>query len=158
MRLMLHPDLKKGFDNTFALLTIICSGMAANVVVFAGLAFLLAGKTAPLPAAGTLKTAFYLLGGALIGAALWLRRRFLSDEALRGLTEEGRLGAVRSGHIVLFALWEGLAGLGLVLSLLSADAGESWPFATAAALGMLLCWPRREAWEARLASLPGPIR
>ena len=153
---MLEPDQRDSFDGPFLITRIICASMAASILIFSVLAHVVAGKAAPIESIGTLKTVFYFAAAALIGAALLLNKYLLGRARLANAARKGLgplMGAVLQAHILLFAIWESSALLGLVLAILSGSATVIWPFILAGALGMAYSWPRTRVWEDRVSSI-----
>lgn len=82
-------------------------------------------------------------------------RRSLVRAAAGKPTPADRLAGYRTATVVAFALREGAALVGLVLTLLTGDIRWCLGLSALAVLAMLLGWPR-SAEAARLAADPGP--
>lgn len=126
----------------------ICLALAASVVVYAGLSWLLievAGiETAPgLPQAVPLTLTglamiLILLSSRLRGT---LMRRALPRTTGLAVSEEAVVAAYRQATLVAFALLEGAGALGLVVALLSAEPFYGLALCGAALLAMATRWP-----------------
>ena len=126
----------------------VCAALAATVVLYEGLAWFLLGpggvEPPRLPAAVPLSITFAAMVLILLSSRLRsgiVRRALPSHPALQP-DPEAVLAAYRRGTILSFALLEGAALLGLLVSLLSGRIYYGIVLCLAALAGMLTRWPR----------------
>jgi hypothetical protein len=144
----------------FARVTHILTGaLAGAVIVYMVIAWLVAPTVSE--AAGDPEFVRLLAGilavvaaGQLVGARWYFAIQVRAAE--QQTTPERRLGRYRVALIVAFALREGVALYGLVLSFLSGDPRWALGFGAVALFSMALGWPKRSKME-RLASETPPI-
>ena len=100
----------------------------------------------PRSASPVLFYAFSLVGMALVGVILLVRRTLIlqSEATLRtGATDVGTLNRWRSGYIVTYALSESLALFGLILRFMGFNLVQVAPFYLAGFILMLFFGPRQ---------------
>ena len=139
--------------------TIICFVISMSVPIYVAIAWFMATQgpradNVPVPVAYGLAAS----AGALLIAAAAVSRRMKAAAATKPTLGE-RIEAQRAATIVSFALREGIAVIGLVITLLGGDLRWCLGLATVSLVSMLLDWPKPAEWE-RLANDPAtaPIR
>jgi hypothetical protein len=90
--------------------------------------------------------------GHLVGAQVL--HQILLAKARNRETPNERLAGYRTAIIIAFALREGVALYGLVLSLLSGDPKWATGFGAVALFSMVVGWPRRSVMEELAAEVP----
>jgi len=133
--------------------TVICFAIAISIPIYVAIAWFLASQ-GPLddePPASVVYGLLALAAGLLIAAVAVSRRLKTTAAAKPTLVE--RLDAQRVATIVSFALREGIAVVGLVITLLDGDLRWILGLATVSLVAMLLDWPAPADWE-RLAADP----
>lgn len=141
----MDPSTSSAVDSTARITSIVCAAILASLPIYVAVAwFVTAGGTRPtgpsLPAAGTWALAALAVGALVAAQLVW--RRLLHAAAAR--PDQGqRLAGFQSAAIVSFALRESAGVIGLVLTMLSGDLAWCLALCGAAALAMLLGWPRR---------------
>jgi len=161
---MLTPEQEVEFERRFTILPLLAGSMAAGVLVCLALLALTAhaGPAAAISpglrdaAPPALRYAFWLIAGLGWIAAAKIRDIALSGENLGKAAAAGAsslFSAIIVRHIILFAVFELIALLGLVLFVLSNRIVDTLPFAAASVLGFGWCWPRKQVWHERVETL-----
>jgi len=133
--------------------TIICFAISISVPIYVAIAWFMASQSTqadnvPAPVVYGLVAS----AGALLIAAAAVSRRMKTAAATKPTLGE-RVEAQRIATIISFALREGIAVIGLVITLLGGDLRWCLGLATVSLVSMLLDWPKPAEWE-RLASDP----
>lgn len=133
-------------------LHVICGAFAASTAVYAALGWLLASSTAldlpRLPRPGGLALVLCTVALLLLLAAPLAQRLLAQDRdaRLRSMPVVP-FETYRQATIVAFALREGAAIAGLVITLLTRDVRWVLGLGAAAVFAMLLGWPKPAAWQ-----------
>ncbi len=142
--------LKLRYRNTI----VIYISLVASVLAYALVVFVVTHSQSPRPPAPRVGMSIY---GAvlLLGLGIILGRRVLFNPSrLMRIVEEGGLNRLidelANKTILLGALSEAIALLGLALSLLSQSPDHMWRLGAIAILLLLRNVPRRSAWERAL--------
>lgn len=133
--------------------TVICFAIAMSIPIYVAIAWFMAshGPLDDEPPASVAYGLLALAAGLLIAAVAVSRHLKTAAAAKPTLVE--RLEAHRVATIVSFALREGIAVVGLVITLLEGDLRWCLGLATVSLVSMLLDWPKPAEW-ARLAADP----
>lgn len=142
----------------FAVLSLLCTAFLFSLAVYVAVAwFLLRSEQPALPPGSTPPALPWVLTAVafmLLVAGHVLGRRSVPS---RLSPPPDAFVALQQRTIIAFALREAAAIMGLVLSLLTGDIRWVAGFAAAAALAMLMGWPRRSALEVSPRTGPPPI-
>ena len=144
-------------------LQVICGALAASVVMYVGVAWVVVRQGALGEVSGAMPAA--LPGAMLVAAALLLVAAGRVQRAMlaRAAKPDGTGGsgvpmqAIQSAYIVGFALREAVAICGLVLTLISGDLKWAVVLSAVAVLAMVAGWPTRSRVESYLGQGRGPL-
>lgn len=136
---------------------IIAAALAASIPIYMIIAWMVAPAS---ETAGLGEAEFRILSGvmAFLGVGNLVIARVLFargvSRAETHATAEQRLGSYRTAVIIAFAVREGVAIYGLVLSFLSGDPRWALGFGAVALASMLMGWPKRSEMERLAAEVP----
>lgn len=153
----MRPAMSSSTEQFIRVTSIIAIALAASIPIY----MVIALAVAPTSEAVTVDAdvvelvvgvLVFAAAGNLVAAQIVFRRGVAAAE--KHPTPEQRLGGYRIAVIIAFALREGVAIYGLVISFLSGDARWAVGFGAVALVSMFLGWPKREAMERLAAEVP----
>ena len=155
----MQPETKSTVDNFARVTHIIAGALAASVLLYMGIAALVAPSILALEDNVRLVQLLAIVFGGLstghlIGAHVFTRLSLVKVRLRAGAQE--RLAGYRTSMIVGFVLREGVALYGLMLSFLGGDPKWAVGFGAVALFSMAVGWPRRSVME-ELAAEVQPI-
>jgi hypothetical protein len=155
----MQPDTNSNVTDFARVTQIITFALAMSVVIYIVVAWFVVPSMASAGGDTQLLQVLALAlavvsAGHLVGAQV-VHQVLLAKARSRGTPQE-RLGRYRTAIIIAFALREGVALYGLVLSLLSGDPKWATGFGAVALFSMVIGWPRRSVME-ELAAEVQPI-
>ncbi len=129
----------------FIIWAALCFALIAYAVMLSAITF------APAKAAqASLTNIFALVAGCAAALSFFLRRLLLGGfiDGTQSVDDPASRGRFLAGHVVIFALSEGVGVLGLVNGLNSNGVGDAWlPFIGGALILMLLHIPLRSRFK-----------
>ena len=133
-------------------LHLICGALAAATVVYAGVGWVVVARDTlelpPLARPGALALSMAVAAVLLVLAAPLCQRLVAEDrEARQSMMPSVPFETYRQAIIVAFALREGAAVLGLVITLITRDVRWVLALGAGALLAMGLGWPKPATWE-----------
>lgn len=153
----LASDESRVLDRALATLQVICGALAGSSAMLGLVGWLVVGPlevrtpVAPPPDLPGLPLFLTALAAILLLTASRLRASLLRrvPPRLPGVGDDPApvLAAYQRASIVCWALFEGIAVVGLVLSLLTGEVRYAAIFSIAAVLSILVRWPRRSEVE-----------
>ena len=150
--------MQEAVERHVRLLQILCMAMLASLAVHAVVVVAVPFTTPPaLPQGEPLLWGFAFLAAVNLVTIMPVYRAMLAGPRrvyTVGQQPERLLAAHLSAHLVAFGRLEAVSILGLVLDFLTGRQDWFWIFTGAAAVGMVVLWPRRDKVDALIA-VPG---
>jgi hypothetical protein len=147
----MDPETQHTSEQFVRVTNLICFAIMMSVPIYMVVAWILVAQGGlGTRLENTVATALAVAaGGLLVGARVVFDR--LKAAAAAKSTVSDRLAAYRTAAIIAFAMREGIAIIGLMVTLLGGDLRWAFGFGAIAMLAMLIGWPKK-AEMVRLAS------
>jgi hypothetical protein len=147
----MDPETQHTTEQFVRVTNLICFAIMMSVPIYMVVAWILVAQGGlGTRLENTVATALAVAaGGLLVGARVVFDR--LKAAAAAKSTVSDRLAAYRTAAIIAFAMREGIAIIGLMVTLLGGDLRWAFGFGAIAMLAMLIGWPKK-AEMVRLAS------
>ena len=140
----MEPSPSQAPPMDFRNLRIVCFALLASVVMV-NVVLTILYATGQLPVQEVKKMVpliFFTLALLLLVSSPAVKRALLKRSGAEYLDPSERAGDYMSANIIAFAMREGAGLMGFVLSLLTGNPWWSWGLGGAAAIAMIVDWPR----------------